>query len=252
MNALTLFLVGALSGAVNSIGSGGSTLLMPILVLGGVEIHAALAANRAAQLAGSFVRVGVFYRQGLLQPALLRPLALVVALGSGLGAWAETRVSAGALEELLIVALLFSLGLFLKGRKKMVNEKGEARPLRSWHLVVFGILAFWTGFMGAEAGTFFILAVTFLLGIPLPGSLALKAGMLLVANLTITLFFAVAPFGLLQLDIVLPLAAGVSAGGWLGARLACLPRAKVWCYWFILLTMLGELAMLARRVLEGS
>lgn len=221
--------------------------MMPILVLWGVEIHAALAANRAAQLAGSFVRVGVFYRQGLLDQKGLTPLVLVVSVGAGLGAWAETRVSAAVLENLLVLALLFSLGLLLYGRKRMVRETSVKRPVKAWHLVVFTILGAWAGFMGAEAGTFFILAATFILGVPLPGSLAIKAAVMLAANLTITLFFALTPLGLLRLDLVLPLAFGVSVGGWLGARLVCLPKAKVWCYRFILCTMVGELLMLGWR-----
>ena len=100
--------------------------------------------------------------------------------------------------------------------------------------------------MGAEAGTFLLLAVTYLLEVPLPGSLALKAGMLLAANLTITLFFALDP-GMLDPRLVIPLALGVSGGGWIGARLACLPGAKDWCYRFILTCMIGELLLMLWR-----
>lgn len=211
---LLLLAGGMTAGIINTVAGGGSTLTVPLLVLAGVPGNAANGSNRVGILTSSIAAVMSFRRQGISAVNEARPVLVPVVAGSLVGSLAITRLTDDTFETVfgLLMIPIILLTLF----RKKPEETVEAWPAWVTVLVFFGI-GIYGGAIQAGVGLVMLTALS-RAGYDLVTANAIKV----LVNLAVTCFAL--PVFIAQGDIrwlpAIFLAAGLTAGGWLGARVA--------------------------------
>ncbi|MBW2269720.1 MAG: sulfite exporter TauE/SafE family protein [Deltaproteobacteria bacterium] len=207
---------GFVAGIVNTLAGGGSLLTVPLLVLLGLPGTLANGTNRVGIVFQCCVAMWHFRSRGLLDLREVLPVFLPVALGSVLGATLIARVADTTFERAFGVVMLCLLVPLLRGNpaRKPSQPTRHGRTLTT--LLYFGI--------GLYAGAFQAgVGVPLLFALLYAGNDLLRANALKVAVIALATGVAVPVFvvaGQVAWAPALLLAAGFSAGGALGARLA--------------------------------
>jgi uncharacterized protein len=211
-----LALVALTAGVVDAIGGGGGLLTVPALLAFGLPPHLALATNKGQSVFGSGAALLRFARAGLVPWDRARwtwPLGFTGAL---VGAAAVLRVRPEVLRPVVLVLLVVAAA-FLVFRRPAEGKSIAGR----WAQVLAGLLALgvgaYDGFFGPGTGTFLVVGLAALLGLPLRQASAEAKVINFASNLAAMLLFAVR--GVVVWPVALPMAAGQLAGGWIGAHL---------------------------------
>jgi len=212
--AILLIVGGTFAGVINSVAGGGSTLTVPLLVLAGVPGNSANGSNRVGVLTSNAAAATSFRRLGVDGLASAIPILAPVVAGSLVGSLAISRLTDETFET--VFGLLMIPLIIMSIRKPKFRTDGEAWS-RTVTLIVFFGIGIYGGAVQAGVGLVLLAALT-------------RAGFdLVVANsikviITFTVTFVALPVFILQGKIVwlpaLVLAAGLTAGGWIGAHVA--------------------------------
>ena len=212
--ALLLVGGGMAAGVINAVAGGGSTLTVPLLVLAGVPGNDANGSNRLGILTSNAAAATAFRRLGVRGLSRSAPVLVPIVVGSLIGAFAITRLTDDAFER--VFGLLMLPIIFLSIRKP--KAKLDAAPWPTGFTVaVFFAVGLYGGAVQAGVGLVMLAALT-RAGYDLVTANNVKV----VANLTLT--SVVLPVfvaqGKIQWLPALILAAGLTAGGWIGAHAA--------------------------------
>lgn len=211
--AVLLVVGGLAAGTVNAVAGGGSMLTVPLLVLAGVPGNAANGSNRVGILTGNLASAAQFRRLGIegLQHA---SVVLVPALiGSLVGSLGVSQVTDDTFETafgLLMIPLVL-----LTINKPKVRADGETWS-RATTMAVFFAVGVYGGAVQAGVGLVMLAALS-RAGFDLVTANSIKV----LVNLAVTVV-ALPVFiwqGQVEWIPALLLAAGLTAGGWIGARL---------------------------------
>lgn len=160
-----------LAGFGDAIAGGGGTISVPAFMLIGLPTTATLGTNKMVMSMGTLTSV---YQYGKNR-RIVWATALHAALGSFTGAALGAKVTILAGEKFMNIALLVLLPaafLFLCLKKSFGGGEFIPQPatLRSCALAALcGLLVgFYDGFFGPGAGTFYIMALTAVIGLSLP------------------------------------------------------------------------------------
>ena len=215
-----LFVAGVAAGFVNTVAGAGSLLTVPALLFAGLPAGEANATNRVAVLVQSLAGGGGFARQGRLDVAMARRVAVPVVVGGAGGAVVATVLSDDVLLVVLLVVMVGVGAGLVRDSPAVEPVSSGVRAGRSG--VVGWVLLAAAGFYGGlvQTGVGIVLLAVFagVLGLDLVGSNALKmvvTGMFTVVSLAV---FVVA--GLVEWAPGLVMAAGSAAGALLGVRVA--------------------------------
>ncbi|WP_420637826.1 sulfite exporter TauE/SafE family protein [Candidatus Poriferisocius sp.] len=212
--ALLLVFGGTFAGVINTVAGGGSTLTVPLLVLAGVPGNSANGSNRVGILTSNAASAASFQRLGVEGIAHAVPILIPVVLGSLVGSFAISRLTDDAFET--VFGLLMIPLIILTVRTPEFRGEGTrwSRPVT--YLVFFGI-GVYGGAIQAGVGLVLLAALT-RAGFDLVTANSVKV----LVSFTVTL--VALPVFVWQGKIVwlpaLVLAAGFTAGGWLGAHVA--------------------------------
>lgn len=212
--ALLLVVGGAAAGLINAVAGGGSTLTVPLLVLAGVPGNNANASNRVGILTSNAAAATAFRKLGVRGLSRATPILIPIVIGSLIGSYGITRLTDDNFER--VFGLLMLPVIFLSIKKPKV--KLDAAPWPQWVTVsVFLAVGLYGGAVQAGVGLIMLAALT-RAGFDLVTANNVKV----VANLTLT---AVAlPVFIIQGKVewlpALILAAGLTAGAWIGAHAA--------------------------------
>ncbi len=211
--AVLLVVGGLAAGTVNAVAGGGSMLTVPLLVLAGVPGNSANGSNRLGILTGNaasalqFRRLGV---EGLKHAAVVLVPAL---LGSLVGSLGISRLTDDTFET--VFGLLMIPLILLTINKPKARSDGEAWSRRTT-TVVFFCVGIYGGAVQAGVGLVMLAALS-RAGFDLVTANSIKV----LVNLAVT-FVALPVFiaqGQIEWVPALLLASGLTAGGWIGARL---------------------------------
>lgn len=212
-----LVLAGVLGGVLNTLAGGGSFIILPLLIGLGLPPGVANATSRIGVLAHGSAAALTFARNRALQTGLVARLAAPMCLGALLGAWLATRLDddlfrpvIGAVLLLWAVALVVRPGRMLKPPPAPVPPG----PLAFALALVIGVYG---GFLQAGVGFPLIALFVSHLGHDLLRANAAKVALVFVYTTLAVAVFAAA--GQIAWREALILAAGMTVGGWLGARL---------------------------------
>ncbi|MDZ7264071.1 MAG: sulfite exporter TauE/SafE family protein [candidate division KSB1 bacterium] len=155
-----LFMAGLLSGFINVMAGGGSTLTLPALIFLGLDSSLANGTNRVAVLIQNIAAIVAFKQERLHQFKLSLKLALLTLPGAILGALVAVKISDSLFQRLLgivIMGIIITLIFPQSNRKNGSAPKQPVSPI--WlYGVMFGI-GFYGGFI--QAGVGFLLMAAF-------------------------------------------------------------------------------------------
>lgn len=212
--AVLLVLGGAAAGLINAVAGGGSILTVPLLVLAGVPGNDANGSNRVGILTSNAAAATAFRKLGVRGLSESLPILVPIVVGSLVGAYGITQLTDENFERVFGIVMLPVI--FLSIRKPKVKLDAEPWPLWLTTTVFLGV-GLYGGAVQAGVGLIMLAALT-RAGFDLVTANNVKV----VANLTLT---AVAlPVFIIQGNVrwlqALILAAGLTAGAWIGAHAA--------------------------------
>lgn len=246
--AVLLVAGGVAAGLINAVAGGGSTLTVPLLVLAGVPGNDANGTNRVGVLTSNAAAATAFRKLGVRGLSRSGPVMVPIIVGSLVGVYGITQLTDDAFER--VFGLLMLPVIFLSIRPP--KPKPDAEPWSTWFTVtVFLAVGLYGGAVQAGVGLVMLAALT-RAGYDLVTANNVKV----VANLLLT---AVAlPIFILQGKVqwipALILAAGFTAGGWIGAHAAVkggerfIRAAMVVAALLLASTLLGVWGWIADRV----
>jgi uncharacterized membrane protein YfcA len=205
---------GLAAGVMNTLAGGGSLLTVPLLVLVGLPGNVANGTNRIGVLLQSATAAWRFRALGVSGIEGALPVIVPVCAGSLVGAFLIARVAGPTFEKLFGLVMLAVLIPTL--RPPRVREEAASWPRWLTFLVFFAI-GLYGGAFQAGIGLLIVAALAHA-GLGLVAANSIKN----VVNFVQTVF-AIPAFllaGQVRWPEAIALAAGFSAGGALGARLA--------------------------------
>ncbi len=214
---LLLMLIAGVAGWVDAIAGGGGVIILPSLLMAGLNPLEALATNKLQACFGSGTATINFARKGLLDIRSAWLAVLCTFIGASAGTLAVRWLSHDALAT-LIPALLIALALFLLFGARHFSTAREARIKEStFALIIGGGVGFYDGFFGPGTGTFFAMAYMMLLGQAMVNA-TIRAKLLnFTSNIAALLFFAAS--GKVQWITGLVMAVGQMSGAYLGSNM---------------------------------
>lgn len=209
--------VAVVSGFVDAVAGGGALIAIPALLYAGVPPLFALGTNKLQSLFGNATALRNYSRSGLVDWHGNRLAVLMAFAGGGLGAWAVQTVDPQLLN-LIIPVLLMLAALYILLSPRMTDEDAHQRLSSTGYAPVGGTIAFYDGFFGPGASTFFATSLVALRGYGLTRATALTKLLNLTAIIASVVLFAVGGHLLWLLGLCMGI--GSIAGAWLGSRSA--------------------------------
>lgn len=249
MNPLELYLLllvaGVLSGFINTLAGGGTTVSLSALLLLGLPPHISNATNRVGSLVGSITRIIVFQRSGAIDWRGGLYLVLPTAFGSLTGAFAADRVSNRFLDEMIVITVIITFLLLLIGVRRFLQPRAGGAIRIGWRqILIFYLIGVWVGFLLLGAGSYFLIALVLFVGYDLIKANPVKAVLIFGADAASLLLFA--SQGQVDPAAGLILSAGNCGGAWVAARMALQERARRWIVIMLFIVVLLDLIGLFR------
>lgn len=242
---LLTMLTGVAAGFLNVTAGGGSLLVLPVLVLGGMDMSIANGTNRVAILFQNIVAIRKFRKEGVLSLKDAVFFTIPAAIGSVAGSFLAVNLDEQVLR--IVISVLILTMAFLLIAKPAMWEKQSEQKFPSWLLFsVFFFIGVYGGFIQAGVGFFLLWGLVGLAGNDLLRSNALKAsiiGFYTLISLAIFMFK-----GMVDLQMGLALAVGNMTGGYLGARFS-IAKGNVWLRWILVTVVtISALKMIAEVI----
>lgn len=211
--ALLLVVGGLAAGTVNAVAGGGSMLTVPLLVLAGVPGNSANGSNRVGILTGNLASAVEFRRLGVDGLKHASVVLIPALVGSLIGSVGISRLTDDTFET--VFGLLMIPLILLTINKPKPATDGQTWS-RATTIAVFVGVGIYGGAIQAGVGLVMLAALS-RAGFDLVTANSIKV----LVNVAVTLV-ALPVFiaqGQVEWIPALLLAAGLTAGGWLGARL---------------------------------
>jgi hypothetical protein len=209
---------GLVGGAMNALAGGGTFATLPALIALGLPANTANATSNVALLPGAAASAWSFRDE--LAPLAGVPLSLLAGItfagavaGSLLLAWTPTR----AFDLVVPWLLLFALLVLALGRSAAAWLARRVAIGPRTLVAAQALLGVYGGYFGGGVGLITTAVYGLLAGLSPRALFAPRVTMLAVANLAAALVFMWV--GLVAWATCLPMVAGATLGGWLGARL---------------------------------
>ncbi len=231
-----LILVGAVAGFLNVLAGGGSLMTLPLLIFFGLPAATANGTNRIAIFCQNIFAITGFKKKGVfpIKLALLcTPPALI---GSYIGANLAISVDEMLFRRILAMIMVGVLVLMtFDPMKRFRCENVALTPLRVVLLIIsfFGV-GIYGGFVQAGVG-FLIITALLVHGLDLVRINAVKV--LVIFAFTVIALGVFIYHGEVDYILGFSLAAGNSAGGWIGTHYA-VKKGHEWIKRFVIVTVL--------------
>lgn len=210
--AILLALGGVAAGAINSMAGGGSMLTVPLLTLFGVPGNAANGTNRVGIMTSNAAAAATFRNMGVDGLAGARRVVVPALVGSLVGSYGINRLTDDTFET--VFALLMIPLVLLTIFKPKPSEGVEPWPPVAV-TAAFLVVGMYGGAIQAGVGLIMIAALS-RAGFDLVTANAVKV-LVNLAITTVALVVFIANGNLRWVPAII-LAAGLTAGAWLGAR----------------------------------
>jgi len=227
--ALLIGLAGLAAGAINAVVGSGTLITFPTLVALGYPPVTATTSNAIGLVAGGASGVWGYRRELAGQRRRLLLLAPASVLGGLAGALLLLRLPAEAFEAVVPALIVLALVLVLAqpALQRRVRARAQRRAAAGvrpgrWVPVVAvvgtGLIGVYGGYFTAAQGVLLVGLLGSLLAEDLQRVNALKNVLSLVVNLVAAVLYVVVGEELLDWGVVVLVAVGSLAGGWLGSR----------------------------------
>ena len=225
MLLILLFLTGFIAGCVDAIAGGGGLISVPVLLATGLPPHVAFGTNKLQGSIGTLMATLRYHKHGLISFQLIARGILFGIIGGVLGSTAW-QVIDGAILMRFIPILLAAIFLYTLFTPKLGANDRKVRMPAAWFYPIFGLLlGFYDGFFGPGTGSFWVFALTCLLGYNLMKATAYTKVFNLNSSMIATICFMIG--GNIDYRIGFTMAAGQLIGARLGASLAITKGAQL-------------------------
>jgi uncharacterized membrane protein YfcA len=244
-DALILILAGVVAAFLNTVASSGSAVVLPIVIMIGVEPVVANASNRLPIVVGCATAAWRFHRAGHLpwRDAIRFSIPVIIGaiLGASLAAVFDDMRTTNLVTFAVVLAfvlLLFNPGKWLHAdRTDQVPNKG---PLV---LILMGFVGAWAGLIAVDSATYALAVLVLVAHFSIREANGIKVTALGLAALVSLIIFS--GRGDVDWRVASLLAAGSVLGALLGARLALGPHAAKWVFRLLIAAVSVEVVHLA-------
>jgi len=214
---LFLFVIGIISGFLNVMAGGGSTLTLPVLIFMGLDSALANGTNRIGIITQNIAAVASFRKQEVHEFGKSLRLTLWALPGAIAGAILAVNISDDLFQKLLGVVLVATVfTILIPQRPHGPHTGGRPRHREKWiYPVMFGI-GFYGGFIQVSVGFLFMAALYHILKMNLVYVNMHKVTIVLIYMIPALLIFAAT--GNVNWGLGLVLGAGGAIGGWWAAH----------------------------------
>lgn len=206
------------AGFFDAIAGGGGLITVPALFLAGMDPVAALATNKFQASAGSVSATVAFARKGLVEWKTGRVLAAFSMMGGILGALFVSYMDKNWLEASIPVLLLLVAGYFAFAPRLDDDKRKKRMTLLMFAILVAPFIGFYDGVFGPGTGSFFMVGLTLLCGLPVMRAVSFTKLANAACNLGALFIFLLK--GAIFWSLAISMAFGAFAGAQLGARCA--------------------------------
>jgi len=239
--------VGFVAGIINTLAAGGSLLALPMLIIPlGIPSTNANAINRIAILLQNIIGVKRFQNKKVLDIKNDYRIGIPAVIGSLIGAFIATLISAPAMDAAIGVVMLVMFLVILIDPNSWVKDRKDQVPLKKWlQYLIFFFIGIYGGFLQAGVGFFLLSGLVLGCGFDLVKANGVKVLIILLYTPIALILFIISDlltwkyvlFGLL-------LAAGNMAGAYLGVNLAVKWGAKFLRYMLLAAILIAAIKLL--------
>lgn len=223
--ALLLFAVGTISGFINVMAGGGSTLTLPILIFLGLDSAIANGTNRIGLISQNFAGMISFKKENVSQIKLSVRLSLLTLPGAIIGSIYATKIDDDLFQKLLgIVMIGIVITMLIPNSKKHINEIISTKMPWAIYPSMFA-LGFYGGFIQVGIGFLLMLTLHRILKLSLVYVNMHKVFIVMMYTIPAIIVFALT--GNINWFYGLSLAAGTAVGAWWSAKLAVKKGEKI-------------------------
>ena len=154
---ILLFVVGLLTGVINTFAGGGSLITLPMLIFLGLPPSVANGTNRIAILIQSIVTNAGFRSKGVKSTPFSIYFGISATLGAILGAQIAVDIDEGIFNKILAIIMVIVVFYLVLNRRNKVEDIIERT--KGKHLYISTILFFFVGLYGGfiQAGVGFLM-----------------------------------------------------------------------------------------------
>lgn len=223
MIIILLLLAGFAAGFINTLAGGGSTLVLPVLILAGIPSNIANATNRIAILFQNLIGVNRFHKHGKLDLSSVKHITIAAILGAIAGSTIVTKINSTDFDKILGFIFIFVLILMLRSKKTPSEER---KKLPCWlEFIIFLAVGFYGGFVQVGIGFVLLASLNLIEDYDLIRANAIKVFIVLCYTIFVVIIFAVN--GTIIWKYGLILAAGNSLGAYFGVKTAIKGGEKI-------------------------
>jgi uncharacterized membrane protein YfcA len=222
---MLLVLAAFVAGFVDSIAGGGGLISVPALLLAGASPIEALATNKLQGTFGAATATVTYARAGHVRLREQLGMAVISAIGGGLGALVAHLIPVGVLRVVMPV-ILVAVALFF-ALKPGLSDADRVERIRPgvFSLTAVPLIAAYDGFFGPGTGSFFMLAFVMLAGYGVLKATAHTKLLNFASNIGSLAVFI--PSGAMWWAVGLCMAAAQVLGAYIGSRLAMRVGARL-------------------------
>lgn len=212
---IILFLVAFIASAIDAISGGGGLLVVPTMLVLGLNPLTALGTNKLQSCFGTATSSFNYYKNNLLKEKNIKLLVSLSFLGSSLGTLLVSQLSNEILNNIIPI-LLISAAIFL------IFNKNTGKYTNNFILALFipliFLIGFYDGFFGPGTGTFFVLTFLIIKQRNLMEATAATKVLNFSSNFAAFLIFSYKGYVIFQLGFIMAIAQIL--GAYIGSRLA--------------------------------
>ncbi|MBM7659549.1 putative membrane protein YfcA [Bacillus mesophilus] len=152
MEILLFIIIGFIGTFIGTLAGGGGLISLPCMLLLGVPIHSAIAANKFANTCSSFTSFLVLLKKRnikLKTALVIAPVGIVGGISGGLIA---TSLSQETMMSVAIFLLIFALTLSFLKKPKQASQSGDHQVSKKVYPLLYGI-GLYDGMFGPGQGT---------------------------------------------------------------------------------------------------
>ena len=212
---IILFFVALIASAIDAIAGGGGLLVVPTMLLLGINPLVTLGTNKLQSCFGTATSSFNYYKNGLLKEKNIYFLISLSFIGSLIGTLLVSQLSNELLANLIPI-LLISAAIFL------ILNKGNRLNISKSLMIAFTplilIIGFYDGFFGPGTGTFFVLTFLIIKERNLMEATAATKVLNFTSNFASYIVFQTKGFVIIELALIMAIAQII--GAYVGSKLA--------------------------------
>ena len=212
---IILFLVAFIASAIDAIAGGGGLLVVPTMLVLGLNPLTALGTNKLQSCFGTATSSINYYKNNLLKEKNIKLLFFLSFFGSCIGTFLVSQLSNEILNNIIPI-LLISAAIFLIFNKN--TDKNSSSFLHALFIPFILLIGFYDGFFGPGTGTFFVLTFLILKQRNLMQATAATKLLNFSSNLASFIVFSYKGYVIWQLGLIMAIAQIL--GAYIGSKLA--------------------------------